>query len=172
MLIVFMVVGAAVLLAIGASLLYAYIKWGQYRVRLAKESTLKPVDLLSKREVTNNGNPRKYNEELELFFKEIRDNTRKYVQDNLLSLYKNYISDCHKDFKFVPAEVELSFDVVVDSIVYDAFERCPADADLTMTSGDMTLSVNISINRCWDKLNNCYSPLRYIKVRIYNVELE
>ena len=170
MLTIFTVVVAAVLLAICASLLYAYIRFKQYKKKLREEAP-KPVSLLSTREVTNNGNPAKYNEELELFFKETRDNAKKYVKDNLLSLYVCYIAECQKDFKFVPAEVELSFNVVIDHLVVDSFERFPADKDFTMTEGGMTLDVHIYFVNYWDKLNNCYSPWKYIKVLVHNAEL-
>lgn len=170
MITIFTVVGAATLMAIGVSLLYAYIRFRQHKKKLEEEAP-KPVSLLSTRKVTNNGNPAVYNEELELFFKETRDNTRKYVNDNLLSLYVCYISECQKDFKFVPAEVELSFNVIVDHLVVDAFERSPADKDFTVSVGGMTLDVHIYFVNCWDKLNNCHSPWRYIKVLVCNAEL-
>jgi hypothetical protein len=171
MLIVLSVVGAATLLAIGVSLLYAYVRFKQHKEKL-KEEAPKPVSLLSTRTVTNNGNPARYNEELELFFKETRDNTKKYVKYNLLSLYKSYIAECQKDFKLVPAEVELSFNVVIDHLVVDAFERQPTDKDFTLTVGDMTLTVCIYFNHYWDKVNNRRSPWRYINVHVYNAELE
>lgn len=171
MLTIFVVVGVAVFLAIGVSLLYAYIRFKQHKKHL-EEGAPKPVSLLSTRKVMNNGNPARYNEELELFFKETRDNTRQYVKDNLLSLYVGYIEECQKDFKFVPAEVELSFNVVVDHLVVDSFECFPADKDFTVTEGGMTLDVHMRFVNYWDKLNNCYSPLRYIEVLVCNEELK
>lgn len=171
MLTTFVVVGVVVLLAIGVSLLYAYIRFKQYTKSL-EEGAPKPVSLLSTRKVMNNGNPARYNEELELFFKETRDNTRKYVKDNLLSLYTCYIAECQKDFKFVPAEAELSFNVVVDHLVVDAFERFPEDKNFTVIEGGMTLDVHIYFANFWDKINNCYSPWRYIKVLVHNAELQ
>ena len=168
---VLIVVGAAVLLAIGVSLWYAYIRFKQYREKLREEAP-KPVSLLSTRKIMNNGNPARYNEELELFFKETRDNTRKYVKDNLLPLYVCYIEKCKKSFKFVPAEAELSFNVVIDNLVADAFERFPADKDFTMTEGGITLDVHICFAYYWDKRNDCRSQWRYIKVIVSNAELK
>ena len=168
---VIIVVVVAVLASIGVFLLYACMRFKQYKKKLVNEAP-KPVSLLSTRTITNNGNPVRYNEELELFFKETRDNTRRYVKDNLMELYKGYINECKKDFKLVPAEVELAFNVVVDHLVVDAFERQPTDRDFTLTEGDMTLSGYIYFNNFWDKVNNSQSAWKYIKVRVYNAELE
>lgn len=167
----FVVVVTAILLAIGASLLYAYIRFKQYKKKLVNEAP-KPVSLLSTRKVMNDGNPARYNDELELFFQETRDNTKKYVNDNLLELYKAYIAECQKHFKFVPAEVELSFNVIVDHLVVDAFERSPEDKNFTVIEGGMTLDVHIYFTNFWDKINNCYSPWRYIEVLVQNAELK